>query len=72
MDGIAALGNGNYLISDFNGKIYRVNDRGEMQLLLNATAPGMFCAAFEYIPENHLLVVPTYTDNRVIAFELKE
>jgi len=43
-----------------------------MQLLLNATAPGMFCAAFEYIPENHLLVVPTYTDNRVIAFELKE
>jgi hypothetical protein len=72
MDGIASLGEGNYLVSDFSGKIYRVNSRGEKELLLNSTAPGMFCAAFEYIPEKHLLVVPTYTDNRVVAFELKE
>jgi len=70
MDGIAYEGNGNYLISDFNGKIYRVNRSGEKKLVLNSTAPGMFCAAFEYIPGKHLLVVPTFTDNRVVAFEL--
>ncbi len=72
MDGIAYEGDGNFLVSDFNGKVYRVNGRGEKTLLLDATAPGMWCAAFEYLPERRLLLIPTYTDNRVVGYVLRE
>jgi len=70
MDGITADGKGNYLISDFNGRLFRVTPKGEKQLLLNSTAPSRYCAAFEYIPEKRLLIIPTLIDNRLVAYEL--
>ena len=70
MDGIAVEGNGNYLISDYNGRVFRVNKGGGKQLLLNTTSPGRYCAAFEYIPEKKLLVIPTFLDNSIMTYEL--
>ncbi len=70
MDGLAADGKGNYLISDFNGRLFRISGTGEKKLLLNTTAPSQFCAAFEYIPEKRLIVIPTYSDNRLEAYEI--
>ena len=70
MDGISADGKGNYLISDYNGRLFKITGKGEKQLLLNTTAPSRFCAAFEYVPENRLLIIPTLFDNRLVAYEL--
>ncbi len=70
MDGIAAEGNGNYLISDYNGRVFRVNMGGGKTLLLNTTAPGKYCAAFEYIPEKKLLIIPTFLDNSIMTYEV--
>ena len=70
MDGIAVDGKGNLLISDFNGRLYKISSTGEKQLLLDTTAPSRFCAAFEYIPEKKLLIIPTLTDNRLEAYEI--
>jgi len=70
MDGISADGKGNYLISDYNGRLFKISSTGEMKLLLNTTAPSRFCAAFEYIPEKKLLIIPTLYDNRLEAYEL--
>jgi hypothetical protein len=70
MDGISADGKGNYLISDYNGRLFKITGKGEKQLLLNTTAPSRFCAAFEYIPEKRLLIIPTLFDNQVVAYEL--
>ena len=69
MDGISADGKGNYLISDYNGRLFKISGKGEKQLLLNTTAPSRFCAAFEYIPEKRLLIIPTLFDNRLVAYE---
>ena len=71
MDGLAADGKGNYLVSDYNGRLFRISKSGETQLLLNTTALSRFCAAFEYIPEKHLLIIPTLEDNRLIGYEIR-
>ncbi|MEI6456306.1 MAG: hypothetical protein WCO93_08455 [bacterium] len=71
MDGLAADGMGNYLVSDYNGRLFKISSKGEKQLLLNTTAPSRGCAAFEYIPEKRLLIIPTLVDNRVVAYEIK-
>ncbi len=68
IDGLVPDGQGNYLVGDFNGKVYRVTPAGEKKLLINTTAAGISLAAFCYIPETGLLIAPTLYDNRVITF----
>jgi len=72
MDGLKSDGKGNWLISDYNGRIFRVTPAGEKMLLLDTRASGKSCADFEYIPEKKLLVIPTLTDNRIMTFKLNE
>lgn len=71
IDGIETDEAGNLLVSDYQGKIFRITPEGQKQLLLDATAPKQYCANFAYIPEKSLLIVPTLTDNRIVAFTLK-
>jgi len=71
MDGVQADGKGNYIISDFNGRVFLISKAGERTELLNTTAPQYFCADFEYIPESGLLIIPTLFDNRIMAYRLE-
>jgi hypothetical protein len=71
IDGLASDGKGNYLVGDFSGKVFRINSSGGKKLLINTTAAGISLAAFCYIPEKGLLVVPTLYDNRVITFRIR-
>ncbi|MFC1475639.1 SMP-30/gluconolactonase/LRE family protein [Candidatus Zixiibacteriota bacterium] len=68
MDGIQPDGHGNYLISDYNGRLFLVTPSGEKTELLNTTAPGILCADFAYIIEKNLLIVPTLFENRLTAY----
>jgi sugar lactone lactonase YvrE len=72
MDGIKADGKGNYIISDYNGRVFLVSPSGEKTELLNTKTPQLFCADFEYIPEQNLLVIPTLFDNRLMTYRLTE
>jgi len=72
IDGIKPDGRGNLLISDYNGRIFRISSTGEKEELLNTKVPKHFCANFEYIPEKHLIIVPGLFDNRITAFEINE
>ena len=71
MDGIRIDGNNSYLISDFNGRIFRINRSGEKTEILNRTAPNIFCADFEFIASKNLLIVPSLYDNRITAYTLE-
>lgn len=71
MDGIKADGTGNIFFSDYNGRIFRLTRSGEKTELLNSTIPRQFCADFEYIPGQSLLIVPSLYDNRIRAFKVK-
>jgi len=72
LDGIRTDKHGNYLVSHWRGRIYRVTPEGEVTLLMDTTVPGYYSADFEYIPEKDLLIIPTFFENRVMAYRLTE
>ena len=71
MDGLVADGSGGYIISDFRGRVYRVQAGGGKTLLLDLTGPRRFCADLEYIPEKGLLVIPSLLDNRIMTYRYR-
>lgn len=70
MDGLRKDGKGNYLFTDYNGRLYRLYQSGKLENLLNTKTPQRFCADFEYIPERHLLIIPSLFDNRIVAYRI--
>ncbi len=68
IDGLKTDGRGNYLVSDFNGKVFLISPDGDRTLLLDTTVPQLYCADFEYIASKDLIVIPTLYENRVMAY----
>jgi sugar lactone lactonase YvrE len=72
MDGVKSDGRGGYIISDYNGRVFRVSPSGQKTELLNTKTPQLFCADLEYIPEQRLLIIPSLYDNRLVTYRLSE
>jgi hypothetical protein len=72
LDGIAVDREGNYLVSHWEGQLYRVTPSGEVVEILDLMPLGLNTAAFEYLPEQNLLVLPTFGGNQVVAYRLSE
>lgn len=70
IDGIRVDSHGNYLVSRWEGQLYRISPEGEVVELLDALPLGWNTADFEYLPEEKLLLFPTFLDNRVRAIRL--
>ncbi len=70
MDGVTSDGSGNYIVSDFNGRVFRVTPTSEKTELLNYTASGTNFADLTYIPEKSLLIIPGLYSNLITAFKL--
>ena len=64
-------GNGYYFISDLWGKVQLVNSTEKILLIDNNTS-DVDGSDIEYISNKKLLLIPTLSDNKVSAFELKE
>ena len=71
IDGLRADGKGNYIVSDWTGKTSLVLATGEVTVLLDTSASKVNSADIEYIPESHLLLIPTFFDNRVVAYRVR-
>lgn len=71
IDGLEATGDGRYIFSDWSGSVYLVDTDKMIEKILDTTPAGMNAADIEYIPALHLLLVPTFGDNRVFAYQLK-
>jgi DNA-binding beta-propeller fold protein YncE len=71
IDGLVPDGNGNYLISDWLGNIHQVSTSKEKEKLLDTTPANIYAADIDYVPSKKMLLVPTFSDNRVVAYELK-
>lgn len=70
IDGIAKDNKGNYIISDWNGIIsYVMPEKGKKELL-NVKDKDINTADFEYIPSKNMIYVPTFFDNKVVAYEI--
>jgi sugar lactone lactonase YvrE len=72
IDGVKSDKEGNFLVSHWQGKLYRVTQEGKITKLLDTTAPEINEADFEYVLEKNLIIIPTFFNNRVIAYQIKE
>ncbi len=68
IDGIERVGNGLYLVSHNEGRLFRVDVRGSAAKLLDTSVLGRFIADFAYAKGR--LYAPTFYDNRVFAYDL--
>lgn len=70
IDGLQSDGRGNYLVSDWNGRIYLLDKSGGKKTLLDTTEGGVNLADFAFIPDKGLIVIPTFTGNRLLAYSI--
>jgi sugar lactone lactonase YvrE len=71
IDGLVADGKGNYIISDWRGKTSLITPSGQIIELLNTTESKINSADIEYVKNKNLLIIPTFLDNRIMAYEVK-
>lgn len=70
-DGIASTNEpGTFLITDWNGELFVINQNGEKQSLLNTKDRSKNTADIWFIKDQNLVLVPTFFDNRVVAYRL--
>lgn len=71
-DGVTPTNNaGVYLVSDWNGEIFVIGTDGFKQSVLDTKEQKKNTADIWFIPEKSLVLVPTFFDNRVVAYTLK-
>ncbi|MDN5203454.1 gluconolaconase [Fulvivirgaceae bacterium BMA10] len=70
-DGVVAHQNGNYIVSNWQGEVYYITKEGDKQLILNTKEQKINSADIEYVKEYNLLLVPTFFNNTVVAYEVK-
>jgi len=71
IDGIQVDKHGNYLVSHYEGRIFRITPSGEITKIVDRTAKGYNTADIEYVPEKDLLIVPSLQSFGLTAYELK-
>jgi sugar lactone lactonase YvrE len=71
IDGIDGDGNGNFIISDWVGRTSLITPDGKVLTLLDTSASKINSADLEYIVEKKLLILTTFSDNRLMAYEIK-
>ena len=70
-DGIAYFGkSGHYIVSDWNGTVFLVEEDGTKNLVLDTKADKINSADIEFIPATGTLFVPTFFNNRVVAYKI--
>jgi sugar lactone lactonase YvrE len=70
IDGVEVDGDGNYIVSHWEGRVYRISPAGEIVKILDTSVVGTSCADLEYIKGQGLIVIPTFRGNSVVAYEL--
>jgi hypothetical protein len=69
IDGLETIWNGNFIFSNWGGKIY-VSDNGNVIKLLDVSEEKRNTADIDYVPMNQMVLVPTFFQNSVDAYRL--
>ena len=69
-DGIVPAGKNDYLASSWQGELFYISSEYDRIQLLDSRDQKINTADIEYIIDKNLLLVPTFFDNRVVAYEL--
>lgn len=72
-DGVAPTGDGDYLVSSWNGEIFHVNgENWNKTSLLRTEEDTIQSADITYVIDKQMLFVPTFFNNTIIAYRLIE
>ncbi len=71
IDGLVTDGKGNFLFSDWAGRVYRAAPHEKPVKLLDTTPVKINAADIDFILSRDILLVPTFFDNRVVAYKVK-
>ncbi|MDW7694104.1 hypothetical protein R9C00_05060 [Flammeovirgaceae bacterium SG7u.111] len=70
VDGLKPTQNGTFIVSDWVGHVHLVKPGEEPILLLDTSGESINAADHEFIQEENILLVPTFGDDRVVAYKL--
>lgn len=70
IDGLKKIDKTNFIISDWTGNINKLNS-SKSELLIS-TVGKKNAADFEYIPQNKMLYVPTFFDNKIDVYHYEK
>lgn len=71
LDGIVVVGNNKIVTSDWKGKVQLISPGKPTEVLLNTASQKINAADLGWISSKQLLLVPTFSNNKIIAFKLK-
>ena len=69
-DGIAAIGDGYYFVSEWPGEVFLIKPDNSIMSVLNTREAGISSADIDYIKKDSLLLVPTFFTNTIEAYKL--
>lgn len=69
IDGLVPDGKKGYFASEWKGKVWHVSPDGKAELLLDSVDAKVNTADIEYIPGKNMLLVPTFLNNKVMAYK---
>lgn len=70
IDGIVALGNKTYMVTEWGGKIWYIRADGTTELKMDTSGQKINSADIGYNPKTKILFVPTFFHNTVKAYSL--
>lgn len=71
VDGIFQLSPGVFITSDYGGKIQLIQVGKGIEKLLDTSSQKINAADLGYIPAQKTLLVPTFSNNKIIAYKVK-
>ncbi|NOY37959.1 MAG: hypothetical protein GXO83_10350 [Chlorobi bacterium] len=71
IDGLVHYRDQQFIISDWSGHVYLVEPGKERVKLLDTTPAKVNAADISYDADRRLLLVPTFSDNRIVAYEVR-
>lgn len=70
VDGVKIDSKGNYLVTDWRGRTALIEPDGGIYILLDTRSDGVNAADLELVDEYDMVIIPTFSDNRVVATKL--
>ena len=71
IDGIVALGNKKYIVSEWSGKVWHIHADGTSEIMIDSSKEKINSADIDYNPKTKMLFIPTFFDNKVKAYSVK-
>ncbi len=70
-DGIIVLKNGDFIVSSWKGQVFYIKKSDwSAHKMLDTESMGLNAADIEYIPEQNLLMVPTFFGNKIMSYNV--